>query len=79
MGRNSLEMQMMALAINQVLALCYEQGVTTTLRDVFLLLKMPQEFWQNEWGLDDPIHITSDQELLEQRDLILARFGSLPH
>lgn len=75
MGRNSLENQMMALAINQVLALCYQQGVTTTLRDVFQLLRTPEEFWQHEWGLDDPISITTDAELLAQRDIIMSRFG----
>jgi len=78
MGRNSLENQMMALAINQVLALCYQQGVTTTLRDVFLLLRTPKQFYEHEWGLDDPISITSDKELLEARDTIMSRFGLPP-
>lgn len=75
MGRNTLENQMMALAINQILALCYQQGVTTTLRDVFQLLRTPEEFYANEWGLDDPICITTDAELLAQRDIIMSRFG----
>lgn len=79
MGRNQLELQMMALAINQVLAMCYQQNTSTTLRDVFQLLKMPEEFWQHEWGLDDPIIITNDQELMLKRDEILARFGGSRH
>jgi len=78
MGRNSLENQMMALAINQVLALCYQQGVTTSLRDVFQLLRTPEEFYINEWGLDDPIKITNDAELLRERDIIMSRFGLPP-
>lgn len=78
MGRNQLENQMMALAISQVLALCYEQGVTTTLRDVFKLLRTPEEFYQNEWGLDDPIRITNDAELLRERDTVMSRFGLPP-
>ena len=78
MGRNSLENNMMALAINQVLALCYQQGVTTTLRDVFQLLRTPEEFYINEWGLDDPITITTDAELLRARDEIMSRFGLPP-
>lgn len=78
MGRNSLENNMMALAINQVLALCYQQGVTTTLRDVFQLLRTPEEFYINEWGLDDPITITTDAELLRARDEIMSRFALPP-
>jgi hypothetical protein len=79
MGRNTLELQMMAMAINQVLGLCYEQRVTTTLRDVFQLLRMPESFWIGEWGLDDPIIINSDEELRTKRDEILARFGGARH
>lgn len=79
MGRNSLELQMMAMAINQVLGLCYEQRVTTTLRDVFQLLRMPEEYWIGEWGLDDPIIINSDADLIRTRDEILARFGGTRH
>jgi hypothetical protein len=75
MGRNSLELQMMAMAINQVLGLCYEQRVTTTLRDVFQLLRMPESFWIGEWGLDDPIIINSESDLIRIRDEILSRFG----
>lgn len=79
MGRNTLELEMMALAISQVLALCYEQGVTTTLRDVFKLLRTPEQFYIHEWGLDDPITIHTDQELLAARDTIMARFGQARH
>jgi len=78
MGRNSLENQMMAMAISQVLSLCYQQGVTTSLRDIFLLLRTPEEFWINEWGLDDPITITNDAELLRERDVIMSRFALPP-
>lgn len=75
MGRNNLENQMMAMAICQVLALCYQQRVTTSLRDIFLLLRTPESFWQHEWGLDDEIRITNDAELLLARDIIMSRFG----
>jgi hypothetical protein len=75
MGRNTLELQMMAMAINQVLGLYYEQRATTTLRDVFQLLKMPESFWAGESGLDDPITINNEEELIAKRDEILARFG----
>jgi hypothetical protein len=70
---------MMAMAINQVIGMCYDQGVTTTLRDVFLLLRMPEEYWKGEWGLDDPIIINNDQDLITTRDEILARFGTPRH
>jgi len=79
MGRNSLELQMMAMAINQVIGLCYDQRVTTTLRDIFLLLRTPEEYWIGEWGLDDPIVINNDQDLIKTRDEILARFGTPRH
>jgi hypothetical protein len=79
LGRNSLELQMMAMAINQVIGMCYDQRVTTTLRDVFLLLRMPEEYWIGEWGLDDPIVINNDQDLIRVRDEILARFGTARH
>lgn len=79
MGRNSLELQMMAMAINQVIGMCYDQRVTTTLRDVFKLLRMPEEYWIGEWGLDDPIVINNDQDLITTRDEILARFGTPRH
>jgi hypothetical protein len=72
-------MSMMAMAINQVIGMCYEQGVTTTLRDVFKLLRMPEEYWIGEWGLDDPIEIKNDQDLIRTRDEILARFGGARH
>lgn len=79
MGRNTLELQMIAMAINQIIGLCYEQKTTTTLRDVFQLLRMPESYWQGEWGLDDPIVINNDQELIAKRDEILARFGGARH
>lgn len=79
MGRNQLELTMIAMAINQVIALCYQQGTTTSLRDIFQLLRMSPDFYANEWGLDDPITITNDQELLAKRDEILARFGGVRH
>jgi len=79
MGRNTLELQMMAMAINSVLSLVYDQGATTTLRDVFQLLRMPENYWIDEWGLDDPIILKNDEELRIKHDEMLARFGGPRH
>ena len=79
MGRNTLELQMMAMAINRVLSLVYDQGATTTLRDVFQLLRMPENYWIDEWGLDDPIILKNDEELRIKHDEMLARFGEPRH
>jgi len=79
MGRNTLELQMMAMAINRVLSLVYDQGATTTLRDVFQLLRMPENYWIDEWGLDDPIILKNDEELRIKHDEMLARFGGPRH
>jgi hypothetical protein len=40
---------------------------------------MPEEYWKGEWGLDDPIIINNDQDLITTRDEILARFGTPRH
>ena len=79
MGRNTLELQMMAMAINRVLSLVYDQGATTTLRDVFQLLRMPENYWIDEWGLDDPIILKNDEELRIKHGEMLARFGGPRH
>ena len=64
------------LQIFRVIELCYNQGVTTTWRDIYLFLRLPQNIWEGDSDLDERIIVSSDQELEMIRDLLLANFST---
>ncbi len=64
------------LQIFRVIELCYSQGVTTTWRDIYLFLRLPQNIWEGDSDLDEKIIVSSDQELEMIRDLLLANFST---
>ena len=64
------------LQIFRVIELCYNQGVTTTWRDIYLFLRLPKNIWEGDTDLDEKIIVTSDQELEMIRDLLFANFST---
>ena len=64
------------LQIFRVIELCYNQGVTTTWRDIYLFLRLPKNIWESDTDLDEKIIVSSDQELEMIRDLLLANFST---
>jgi len=61
-------------AIMQVIELCYQQGVTTTWRDIFLFLRFPQEAWKDQEDLDERIIIMSEEDLYQMKAMLKTRF-----
>lgn len=61
--------------IMRVIELCYEQGVTTTWRDIFLFLRFPKEAWQDDPDLDERIVINSESDLVIMRAMISSWFA----
>jgi len=61
-------------AIMQVIELCYQQGVTTTWRDIYLFLRFPEEAWQDEEDLDERIIIMSQNDLDTMKAMIKTKF-----
>ena len=61
--------------IMRVIELCYEQGVTTTWRDIFLFLRFPQDSWQDDPDLDERIVIKSESDLVIMRAMISSWFA----
>jgi hypothetical protein len=64
----------MSLQIFRVIELCYSQGMTTSWRDIYLFLRIPQYMWIKEPDLDEKITISSDEELEMIRNLLLSNF-----
>jgi hypothetical protein len=64
----------MSLQIFRVIELCYSQGKTTSWRDIYLFLRIPQYMWIKEPDLDEKITISSDEELEMIRNLLLSNF-----
>ena len=62
--------------IFQVIELCYQQGVTTTWRDIYKLLHIPPSVYEGEYDLDEPIVIANDQELEQMRVLLESKFAT---
>jgi hypothetical protein len=63
-------------AIMQVIELCYQQDVTTTWKDIYLFLRIPQYIWEDEDDLDEKIIIQNDEELKLMRELLSSRFAT---
>lgn len=63
-------------AMMQVIELCYQQKVTTTWKDIYLFLRIPQYIWEDEEDLDEKIIIQSDEELKLMRELLSSRFAT---
>ncbi|NDG31750.1 hypothetical protein EB118_16980 [bacterium] len=76
MNLNTLHKEI-CMAIFTVIEICYHQGNTTTWRDIFLFLRLPENIWADDSDLDEKIIITSDEELEIVRDLLLSKFNTL--
>ena len=61
-------------AIMQVIELCYQQGVTTTWRDIYLFLRFPPEAWEDEEDLDERIIIMSQDDLDKMKAMLKTKF-----
>ena len=65
------------LQIFRVIELCYSQGVTTSWKDIYLFLRIPNSIWEDDTDLDEKIQISSDEELEMIRNLLLAKFNTI--
>lgn len=63
-------------AIMNVLELCYQQGVTTSWRDIFLFLRFPEAAWKDDIDLDEKIIIRQDSDLVIMRAMISSKFAT---
>lgn len=61
--------------IMRVIELCYQQGVTTTWRDIFLFLRFPETAWQDMPDIDEPIVINQESDLVIMRAMISSWFA----
>ena len=61
--------------ILRVIELCYQQGVTTTWRDIFLFLRFPEAAWQDMPDIDEPIVINQESDLVIMRAMISSWFA----
>lgn len=66
-----------AWQVFQVIELCYQQGVTTTWRDIYQFLRIPEAVYEGEPDLDEPIIIQNDYELEQMRLVLESRFNTL--
>jgi hypothetical protein len=57
------------------LELCYEQGVTTTWRDIFTFLRFPVEAWKDDIDLDEKIIVNSESDLVIMKAMITSRYA----
>lgn len=62
--------------IFQVIELCYQQGVSTTWRDIYQFLRVPESVYENDTDLDEVIQINNDYELEQMRLLLESRFST---
>jgi len=62
--------------IFQVIELCYQQGVTTTWRDIYQFLRVPEAVYEDEEDLDERIIIQNDYELEQMRLTLESRFNT---
>lgn len=69
--------QVMSYNIFRVIELCFEQGVTTTWRDIYLFLKVPEKVWATETDIDEKIVISSKEELEMIRELLISKFTTM--
>jgi hypothetical protein len=63
-------------SIFKVIELCYQQGVTTTWRNIFLFLRFPEAAWQDDPDLDEPIIIETESDLVIMRAMISSFFAT---
>lgn len=60
--------------IFRVIELCYTQGVTTTWRDVYLFLRIPDVIWEDDLDIDEKIIVKDDAELELFKEMLTAKF-----
>jgi len=75
MNSNQLH-QIICYNIFRVIELCYTQRVTTTWKDIYLFLRIPNVIWHDEPDLDEPILVSSEEELEMLRELLMAKFST---
>jgi len=63
-------------AMMRVIELCYNQNVTTTWKDIYLFLNVPESIWKDEIDLDEKIIIQNEEELKLMRELLSSRFAT---
>lgn len=66
--------KIISLNIFKVIELCYTQGVTTTWRDIYLFLRIPNEIWEDDLDLDEKIIVKDDAELEIFKEMLTAKF-----
>jgi len=76
MNSNNLHKDI-CLGIFRVIELCYQQGVTTTWKDIYVFLRIPESIWEDDQDLDEKIVVNSDLELDMVKNLLLAKFETL--
>lgn len=76
MSRENQIALMVADSIMTVLELCFQQGVTTTWRDIFTFLRLPKETWKDDIDLDDKIIINNEHDLEMMRAMIMSNFST---
>ena len=73
--RENLE-HYLSTSIFRVIELCFHQNVTTTWRDIYQFLRVPEYIWADEPDLDERIIINSFEELEMMRELLTANFNT---
>jgi hypothetical protein len=71
-----LKTEQIATYIIRVLELYYQQGVTTTWRDIFTFLRIPEAAWIDEPDIDEKIIVNSEAELAIMKAMISSRFAT---
>jgi hypothetical protein len=62
-------------AIFKVIKLYYQQGKTTTWREIFLFLQLSSESYEDMLDLDEHIIINSEEDLDIMQAMIASRFA----
>lgn len=76
MNKNDQMTLMVCDAIVKILELCYQQGVTTTWRDIYKFLRIPEHVWDDESDMDEKIIINQESDLIIIRAMITSKFST---
>jgi hypothetical protein len=68
--------QLAAWQVFRVIELCYQQGTSTTWRDIYEFLRIPEYVYETEPDLDEIITIKTDQDLENMRLLLESKFST---
>jgi hypothetical protein len=67
--------QQVVNSIVDVIELAYTQGRTITFRTIFTFLQFPNEAWEDDPDLDEPIEVTCESDLVLVRAMISSMFA----